>query len=47
VQVRLRGTEAEIDSAIAKMETLLTVWDRSRPVPLGADTLEVCVQVQL
>jgi hypothetical protein len=47
MQIRLRGTEAEIDAAIAKMETLLTVFERSRPYPRGGGQFDVYVRVQL
>lgn len=47
MQVRLRGTEAEIEAAIAKMETLLTVYERGQPTPTGDGELEIILGVQL
>jgi hypothetical protein len=47
MRIRLRGTEAEIDAAIAKLETLLTVYERSEPYWCTDGTCFVYLRVQL
>ena len=47
MRIRITGTAAEIDAAIAKLETLLTVFEYSSPVPVGDGRLEVRLEVQL
>jgi hypothetical protein len=47
MQITIRGTADEIASTIAKIETLLTVYEQSRPAPIGLGLLEVRVAAQL
>jgi len=47
MRIRITGTAAEIDAAIAKLETLLTVYERSKPYPRGEGRYDVYLGVQL
>jgi hypothetical protein len=45
--IRLTGTPDEIDAAIAKLEALLTVYERDTPEPIGGGQVKVRIGVQL
>ena len=45
--ITLNGTEAEIEAAIIKLGTLLTIYERSQPWPVGNGQVNVRIGVQL
>ena len=47
MQLRLRGTLEEIETAITKLSALLTVYERSRPYPRDGGQVDVYIRVQL
>ena len=45
--IRLTGTLDEIDAAIAKLEALVTIYERNTPQPISGGQVIVRIGVQL